>query len=110
LIHFNHLDAFDPPPPIKVPIVFYDLDGTLIKTKKGGKFPTARDDWMWWHPSVPSRLKDERAQGKHIVIISNQGDKREKIRSEWRAKLPLIAAKVSVARVNSIATATAGAC
>jgi hypothetical protein len=28
------------------------------------------------------------------VVISNQGDAREKIRKEWKAKVPLIAAKV----------------
>ncbi len=32
------------------------------------------------------------------MVISNQGDGREKVRSEWRAKLALIAAKVSDSR------------
>ena len=74
--------------------MFYDIDGTLIQTRKGGQYPVGRDDWAWWHPSVPERLKAEWESGKHIVVISNQGDGREKIRREWRAKLPLIAAKV----------------
>ena len=106
LIHFLHLDPFTSLPPpspeaeagpskIKIPIVFYDLDGTLIKTRKGGQFPSDRDDWAWWHPSVPARLKAEWEEGKHLVVISNQGDNREKIRREWNAKLPLIVSKVS---------------
>lgn len=51
---------------------------------------------MWWHPSVPEKLKQEWEDGTHLVVISNQGSKKPKIKSEWRAKLPLIAAKVRV--------------
>jgi hypothetical protein len=83
-----------PTPTKKVPVVFYDLDGTLIKTRSGADFPKSRDDWTWWDPVVPGRLKKEWEEGKHVVVISNQGDAREKIRKEWKAKVPLIAAKV----------------
>lgn len=79
----------------KIQIVFYDLDGTLVKTRSGSDFPTNRSDWQWWDSSVPTQLKREWAEGKHLVVLSNQGDGREKIKSEWKAKLPLIAAKVS---------------
>jgi len=107
LIHYLHLDPFAPSAPDaveagpsdisrkKVSVVFYDLDGTLIKTKTNAKFPTSRDDWAWWHPSVPNRLRREHEEGKHLIVISNQGDTREKIRREWKAKLPLITGKVS---------------
>ncbi|OXC68513.1 polynucleotide kinase 3'-phosphatase [Cryptococcus neoformans] len=109
LIHFTHLDPFESLPnpspgttnPIasvssskKIPVAFYDLDGTLIKTRSGNDFPKSRDDWMWWHPSVPEKLKQEWEDGTHLVVISNQGSKKPKIKSEWRAKLPLIAAKM----------------
>ncbi|OCF43278.1 polynucleotide kinase 3'-phosphatase [Kwoniella heveanensis CBS 569] len=109
LIHFTHLDAFSSIPAgltsdagsapqngrsKKIAISFYDLDGTLIKPRLGGQFPKSRDDWVWWHPSVPSYLQKEHEAGRHLVVISNQGDPREKIKSEWRAKLPLIAAKM----------------
>ncbi|EIW70140.1 hypothetical protein TREMEDRAFT_68510 [Tremella mesenterica DSM 1558] len=94
LIHFLHLDPFDRPGSSQVPVVFYDLDGTLIKTRKGGDFPSSRDDWQWWHDTVPSQLKSEWESRKHIIVLSNQGDSREKIRNEWKAKLPLIAAKM----------------
>lgn len=79
----------------KVRVVFYDLDGTLIKPKGTNRFPTSREDWAWWHPSVPNRLKAEWEDGKHLIVISNQGNAREKIRKEWKAKLSLIVAKVS---------------
>ncbi|WVF68183.1 polynucleotide kinase 3'-phosphatase [Kwoniella sp. CBS 6097] len=106
LVHFLHLDPFSSSPknepltvtqngkPKKIAISFYDLDGTLIKPRLGGQFPKSRDDWMWWHPSVPGFLQKEHDAGRHLVVISNQGDPREKIKSEWRAKLPLIAAKM----------------
>jgi len=84
-------------PSKKIEIVFYDLDGTLIKTLKSGSgFPTSRADWQWWDPCVPSRLRKEVEEGKHLVVLSNQADSRPKIRGEWKAKLPLIAAKVSL--------------
>lgn len=77
-----------------VPVVFYDLDGTLIKTASGNDFPRDRADFQWWHASVPGRLAAEHAEGKHLVIISNQGDSRPKVRAEWKAKVPLFCAKV----------------
>jgi len=99
LAHFLHLDPFNNSGESskKIEIVFYDLDGTLIKTLKSGSgFPTSRADWQWWDPSVPSRLKREVEEGKHLVVLSNQADSRPKIRAEWKAKLPLISAKVSL--------------
>ncbi|ODN99428.1 polynucleotide kinase 3'-phosphatase [Cryptococcus wingfieldii CBS 7118] len=103
LIHFTHLDPFSvvqhgssstQSGPKKAGVMFYDLDGTLIKPKSGAKFPKDREDWQWWHPSVPERLKKEYEEGKHLVVISNQGDKSPKRRGEWREKLSLIAAKM----------------
>lgn len=99
LIHFTHLDPFiNSPGPSKLPlpiqIVFYDLDGTLIKPKSGNTWPKNREDWAWWHESVPRRLKAEYEEGKHLIVISNQGRKGEGIKNEWKAKLALIAAKV----------------
>ena len=100
IAHFLHLDPFSSlgeSSTRKIEIVFYDLDGTLIKTKNGGSgFPTSRTDWSWWDPSVPAKLKREWEEGKHLVVLSNQGDGRPKVRGEWKAKLPLIAAKVSI--------------
>jgi hypothetical protein len=96
--HFLHLDPFNTSGESskKIEIVFYDLDGTLIKTLKSGSgFPTSRADWQWGDPCVPGQLKRMVEEGKHLVVLSNQADSRPKIRAEWKAKLPLIAAKVS---------------
>ncbi|KAK4683660.1 bifunctional polynucleotide phosphatase/kinase, partial [Tremellales sp. Uapishka_1] len=103
LVHYLHLDPFvpvasgstGPLPASPIPITFYDLDGTLIKTRKGGRFPSGSDDWVWWHPSVPAKLKSEWEAGRHLVVLSNQGDGRPKVIKEWRGKLPLIAAKLA---------------
>jgi bifunctional polynucleotide phosphatase/kinase len=109
--HFLHLDPFKTetkPESAPVPeagpssglirksvtIVFYDLDGTLIKPRSGSEFPSGRADWTWWDVSVPGKMKAEWEEGKHLVVLSNQGDTRPKIREEWKAKLPLIMAKV----------------
>ena len=35
----------------------FDLDGTLIKTKSGRTYPKNENDWDWWNPSVPKKLK-----------------------------------------------------
>ncbi|WVR08641.1 polynucleotide kinase 3'-phosphatase [Kwoniella sp. DSM 27419] len=111
LVHYTHLDPLASSPPMiepeagpssppaqssrkRIAVTFYDLDGTLIKPRLGGQFPKSRDDWMWWHPSVPEKLKKEHDQGIHLIAISNQGDPRDKIKAEWRAKVPLIAAKM----------------
>ena len=53
-------------------IAAFDFDDTLIATKSGLKFARGEDDWRWWHPSVPGRLKELQSQGYSIVIISNQ--------------------------------------
>ena len=56
-----------------VKIAAFDFDDTLIATKSGLKFARGEDDWRWWHPTVPSRLKKLDAEGYTIVVISNQG-------------------------------------
>jgi len=99
--HFLHLDPFhddgESSSSKKIEVIFYDLDGTLIKTLKSGSgFPSSRADWQWWDPCVPGQLKREWGEGKHLVVLSNQADSRPKIRAEWKAKLPLIAAKVGI--------------
>jgi bifunctional polynucleotide phosphatase/kinase len=50
----------------------FDLDSTLIKTKSGRPFPTSATDWVFWHESVPQRLKQLTADGYLIVVFTNQ--------------------------------------
>lgn len=75
LLHYQHLDPLKEAKEKKekVSLVLYDLDGTLIKPRNNGRFPKNREDWTWWHTSVPARLKEEAEAGKHIIILSNQG-------------------------------------
>ena len=56
-----------------VKIAAFDFDDTLIATKSGLKFAKGEDDWRWWHPTVPARLKQLHAEGYAIVVLSNQG-------------------------------------
>lgn len=80
MLHYQHLDPLKDAKGKKgkVSLVLYDLDGTIIKPRNGGRFPKNREDWTWWHSSVPARLKEETEAGKHVIILSNQGvtDKR----------------------------------
>ncbi|KAL7677929.1 hypothetical protein ACOME3_004158 [Neoechinorhynchus agilis] len=50
----------------------FDLDGTLINTASGLKFPKDRGDWKWWSDEVPRKLNFIKSDHQ-IVIFSNQG-------------------------------------
>jgi bifunctional polynucleotide phosphatase/kinase len=52
-------------------IACFDMDGTLIKTKSGKKFPINEDDWCWLTVTVPDRIK-EINENYSIIIMSNQ--------------------------------------
>jgi bifunctional polynucleotide phosphatase/kinase len=61
-------------------IALFDLDGTLIKTKSGAKFPKNAMDWEFWHENVIVKLKEITKAGDTIIIITNQAvtsDRRE---------------------------------
>mmetsp|Transcript_23892 Transcript_23892/g.33421 ORF Transcript_23892/g.33421 Transcript_23892/m.33421 type:complete len:358 (-) Transcript_23892:249-1322(-) len=48
------------------------MDGTLIRTKSGRLHPINRGDWVWWHESVPKKLRGLHSGGYKIVIFTNQ--------------------------------------
>lgn len=50
----------------------FDMDGTLITTKSGAKFPKSPDDWKFLSPRVVKKLREEHASGAVLVIFSNQ--------------------------------------
>lgn len=87
----------------------FDLDSTLVETKTGKTFPTGRTDWKWLYPEVPSMLKTLHAEGKRIVVFSNQsqiGKKgwNEAAASQIRGKLDDIAADLGVPLWAFVAT------
>ena len=65
----NH-GSFDGKPAHKV--ASFDMDGTLVNPKSGAKFPKNRADWVWFHDSVPNKLKELSKEGYRIVIFTNQ--------------------------------------
>lgn len=73
-----------------------DLDGTLIKTKSGNKFPISRDDWILYSDNVISYLTKYNKKGYSILIITNQLnlDKNEKRFKSFKGKIEDIADKI----------------
>ncbi|KAK7977766.1 hypothetical protein PG996_003817 [Apiospora saccharicola] len=54
-------------------IAAFDLDSTLITTVSGNKFAKGSNDWKWWNPTVPTKLKQMYAEDNYrIIILSNQ--------------------------------------
>ncbi|RPA77395.1 polynucleotide kinase 3'-phosphatase [Ascobolus immersus RN42] len=53
-------------------IAAFDLDSTLIKTKSGNKHPKDEHDWLFFHPSVPAKLKSLHESSHQVIIFSNQ--------------------------------------
>lgn len=53
-------------------IAAFDFDGTLVVPKGERPFPKDKDDWQWFHPNVPIRIKEYRERGYTIVVFTNQ--------------------------------------
>ncbi|KAI1798595.1 PNK3P-domain-containing protein [Daldinia bambusicola] len=53
-------------------IAAFDMDSTLITTVSGKKFTDDPNDWKWWDPDVPSRLRKLYEEDYQVVILSNQ--------------------------------------
>jgi bifunctional polynucleotide phosphatase/kinase len=50
----------------------FDLDGTLIKTKSGNKFPKDENDWVFFNSTITTKLQNLYKDDYNIVIITNQ--------------------------------------
>ncbi|EPS35717.1 hypothetical protein H072_10858 [Dactylellina haptotyla CBS 200.50] len=80
----------------------FDLDSNLIATKSGNKFGKDGEDWKWWHPEVPKRLRGLSNDGYQIVIFTNQnglkasGSKSETKVKEFKKKMGLIASALGL--------------
>jgi len=53
-------------------VISFDMDGTLVNTSSGKKFPISRDDWEWSEAKVPEILRDYNKKGYKVVIFTNQ--------------------------------------
>lgn len=53
-------------------IAGFDLDGTLIITKSGARFPKGAEDWRFAFPEVPKKLRAFNTDKYKIVIFTNQ--------------------------------------
>ncbi|KAI4456547.1 bifunctional polynucleotide phosphatase/kinase [Holotrichia oblita] len=79
-------------------IASFDLDGTLIKTKSGKRFPVDKNDWVFTFPNVQDKLKELYLDGYKIVIFSNQlrlGQEKQSIPS-FKEKIVNIIRKIGV--------------
>ena len=38
-------------------LVVFDMDSTLIVTKNGSPFARNAEDWLYWHESVPKKMR-----------------------------------------------------
>jgi bifunctional polynucleotide phosphatase/kinase len=64
-------------------LAIFDMDGTLIKTRSGKKYPENSTDWEWWDAKVIPTLQDLAARGYAIIIVTNQaGAEKSTIRRE----------------------------
>ncbi|RZB94430.1 PNK3P, AAA 33, and/or Zeta toxin domain containing protein [Asbolus verrucosus] len=87
-------------------IAGFDLDGTIIKTKSGARFPKDPDDWVLNINSIPQKLQQLHEKNHKVVIFSNQsglGNDFSKMKG-YKGKIEAIVAKLSVPTQVFIAT------
>ncbi|KAF9190919.1 hypothetical protein BGZ51_008068 [Haplosporangium sp. Z 767] len=89
-------EAFKPKTGSKV--AAFDLDQTLISVNGKHKWPKNADDWVWWAPKVPARLKEIADEGYTIVVITNQNglDGNAKKQAEMRLKFEKICSQLQL--------------
>ncbi|ELU12134.1 hypothetical protein CAPTEDRAFT_157252 [Capitella teleta] len=86
----------------------FDIDGTLITTKTGRKFPTGPKDWKWLYPSVPKALKQLHRDGFRVAFFTNQAGI-EKLRvkpEEIMSKIDDMIAQLDIPVFAFVATGT----
>lgn len=79
-------------PKFRGKLASFDYDWTIVNPKGGKTFPVNINDWEWYHPSVPDKIKEYYDNGHMIVIFTNQSKewKHKQIRIVSRAlKIPI---------------------
>jgi D-glycero-D-manno-heptose 1,7-bisphosphate phosphatase len=56
----------------KYKLIALDADGSIVTTKSGATFRKDAADWKWL-PGRIEKIRDLLAQGKRVVVITNQG-------------------------------------
>ncbi|XP_018568301.1 uncharacterized protein F21D5.5 [Anoplophora glabripennis] len=90
----------------KAKIAAFDVDGTIIKTKSGARFPKDGDDWQLYIQDIPHHLKKLNDDEFKIVFFTNQsgiGKDSKKIK-EFKRKIENIVSKISLPIQVFIAT------
>lgn len=73
----------------KKPVVAcFDLDGTLITTKSGRKFPMGSSDWKWFNDKVIEKLKSDiaRVNVENSDIINKSSDSNNNSKNDKLSK------------------------
>lgn len=88
-------------------VASFDMDDTLIKVKSGAKFPKNADDWLFWHASVPDKLRELAKEGYKLVIFTNQNgiSKGHTVAADIQTKIQNICKEVGVEMLAFIASA-----
>jgi len=63
-------------------IACFDMDGTLIRTASGKKFPINENDWTWLSASVPSKIRELSDNDYSIIIMTNQSKFNDGLRTK----------------------------
>lgn len=79
-------------------LAMFDLDNTLITTKKGKRFPVDENDWKFRFDNVMTKLKKLSENSFSIIIVSNQSGIATGIQTikVWTAKLNKIVEKMDL--------------
>mmetsp|Transcript_13516 Transcript_13516/g.49174 ORF Transcript_13516/g.49174 Transcript_13516/m.49174 type:complete len:277 (-) Transcript_13516:2030-2860(-) len=78
-------------------VAAFDLDGTLVDTKSGGRFARDADDWKFFNDRVVPTVQKLNDSGYHICIFSNQGSIRTAMEGKASLKTQLRIDKVAKA-------------
>ncbi|CAH0551692.1 unnamed protein product [Brassicogethes aeneus] len=87
-------------------IAGFDIDGTIIKTKSGARFPKDCDDWVFYFQDVQHKLKKLHEDKNKIVFFTNQagiGKDSQKIKG-FKRKIENIVNKLEIPIQVFIAT------
>ncbi|KAG5890639.1 hypothetical protein JTB14_034929 [Gonioctena quinquepunctata] len=79
-------------------IAAFDIDGTIIKTKSGARFPKDGDDWVLNLDNIPQKLRNLNKEGHKIVFCTNQsGVGRDSFKiKDFKRKIENVIKKIAV--------------